>query len=83
MAQNFFSFFFRILVHKNKKKKKKKKKKGKNIDKLLEAILAEAEVLELTADQTGPVEGIILESKVHPQKGYLFIYLFIKSNSKF
>jgi len=45
--------------------------------------LAEAEVLELTADQTGPVEGIILESKVHPQKGYLFIYLFIKSNSKF
>ena len=37
--------------------------KNMNIDKLLESILAVAELQQLCGDPSGPVEGTILESK--------------------
>ncbi|XP_073998780.1 mitochondrial translation initiation factor 2 [Rhodnius prolixus] len=45
--------------------------KGTNIDSLIEAILAEAEILELKSDFSGPVEGIVLESCTDPLRGKL------------
>jgi translation initiation factor IF-2 len=38
--------------------------KGTNVPKLIEAILTLAEVMQLKADFCGPVEGVVLESKV-------------------
>ena len=34
--------------------------KGLNIDKLMEAVLLQAEMLQLKADYKGPVEGVVL-----------------------
>ncbi len=39
-------------------------KTGKGIDELLEMILLESEMLELKADPTGPVRGVVLESRI-------------------
>ncbi|HEU4751879.1 MAG TPA: translation initiation factor IF-2, partial [Armatimonadota bacterium] len=44
-------------------------KEGLGIDDLLERILLEAEVLELTADPNGPAEGVIIEARLDPGKG--------------
>lgn len=44
-------------------------KKGINIDKLLEAVLLEAEVLELTAPVDAPAKGIIVEAKLDKGRG--------------
>ncbi|WP_027009227.1 translation initiation factor IF-2 [Conchiformibius kuhniae] len=44
-------------------------KKGLNIDKLLEAVLLEAEVLELTAPVDAPAKGIIVESRLDKGRG--------------
>ena len=38
--------------------------KGENIDNLLESILAQAELLDLKADYSGPVEAVVVESKM-------------------
>lgn len=44
-------------------------KTGEGIDGLLESILLQAEVLELTAVATGPAKGIVLESKLDKGRG--------------
>ena len=44
-------------------------KKGLNIDKLLEAVLLEAEVLELKAPVAAPAKGIIVEARLDKGRG--------------
>ncbi|XXQ67847.1 translation initiation factor IF-2 [Neisseriaceae bacterium B1] len=44
-------------------------KQGLNIDKLLEAVLLEAEVLELTAPVDAPAKGIIVEARLDKGRG--------------
>lgn len=44
-------------------------KKGINIDKLLEAVLLEAEVLELKAPVASPAKGIIVEARLDKGRG--------------
>jgi translation initiation factor IF-2 len=44
-------------------------KTGKNIDALLEAILLQAEVLELKAPRTTPAKGIVIESRLDRGRG--------------
>ncbi|MGF6147113.1 Translation initiation factor IF-2 [Kingella potus] len=44
-------------------------KKGLNIDKLLEAVLLEAEVLELAAPAAAPAKGIIVEARLDKGRG--------------
>ncbi|VEN34226.1 unnamed protein product [Callosobruchus maculatus] len=43
--------------------------KKQNLDQLTEALILQADLLELGGDPTGPVEAVVVESKVHPQKG--------------
>ncbi len=42
---------------------------GLGIDKLLDAILVQAEVLELNAVATGPAEGVVIESRLDKGRG--------------
>ncbi|WP_089728777.1 translation initiation factor IF-2 [Candidatus Thiosymbion oneisti] len=44
-------------------------KSGEGIDELLEALLLQAEVLELTAPETGPARGVIVESRLDRGRG--------------
>lgn len=44
-------------------------KTKKNIDKLLEMILLEAEILELKANPDRPARGVVLEAKLDPKRG--------------
>ncbi|MCB2263175.1 MAG: translation initiation factor IF-2 [Candidatus Thiosymbion ectosymbiont of Robbea hypermnestra] len=44
-------------------------KSGEGIDELLEALLLQAEVLELAAPETGPARGIIVESRLDKGRG--------------
>ena len=46
-------------------------KEGKNIDKLLEAILLQAEMLDLKASYDGTPEGFVIEAKMDKQRGTL------------
>jgi len=46
-------------------------KTGKNIPELLEMILLVAELEELTDDQTLPAQGVIIESSLDRQRGYV------------
>ena len=46
-------------------------KDGKNIDKLLEAILLQAEMLELKASYDGTPEGFVVEAKMDKKRGAL------------
>ena len=46
-------------------------KEGKNIDKLLEAILFQADLLELKAYYDGNSNGVVIESKLDKKKGAL------------
>jgi len=43
--------------------------KGQGIDELLEAILLQAEILDLRANPKGNVEGIVIESKIEAGRG--------------
>lgn len=43
--------------------------KGENIDKLLELVLLQAEIMELKANPKAPVEGVIIESQVEQGRG--------------
>ncbi len=43
--------------------------KSQGIDDLLEAILLQAEILDLRADPKGPVEGVVIESKIEQGRG--------------
>jgi translation initiation factor IF-2 len=44
-------------------------RKKTGLDKLLEMLLLEAELLELKADPEAQAEGIVLEAKMHPSRG--------------
>lgn len=44
-------------------------KSGKGIDKLLETLLAMAEILELKADPSAPAQGVVIESRMETGKG--------------
>ncbi|GHS91700.1 translation initiation factor IF-2 [Alphaproteobacteria bacterium] len=44
-------------------------KTGKNLDKLVEAILLQAEMMELRANPDGPAEGTIIESSLEKGRG--------------
>merc|ERR1711990_335665 len=44
-------------------------KHGTNIDKLLDAIVLQSDLLELQAFDTGQAEGVVIESKVEKGKG--------------
>jgi len=43
--------------------------KKKGLDELLEMILLQAEIMELTADPDGKLEAVVVESEVHRKKG--------------
>jgi translation initiation factor IF-2 len=43
--------------------------KGEGIDELLEAILLQAEILDLRANPKAAVEGVVIESKIEPGRG--------------
>ncbi len=43
--------------------------KKTGLDKLLEMLLLEAELLELKADPTGPAQGTVLEGRMHKSRG--------------
>lgn len=45
--------------------------KKTGLDKLLEMLLLEAELLELKADASGPAEGTVLEARMHKARGPL------------
>jgi len=53
-------------------------KKQTNLDKLLEMILLEAELLELKANSTCPAQGVIIEARLDPGKGPLATVLIQK-----
>jgi translation initiation factor IF-2 len=43
---------------------------GRNLDTLSEAIVLQAELMNLKGDPRGKVEGIVVESRTDPQRGY-------------
>ncbi len=43
--------------------------KGENIDKLLELVLLQAEMMELKANPKSQVEGVVIESQIEPGRG--------------
>ncbi|XP_017776839.1 PREDICTED: translation initiation factor IF-2, mitochondrial isoform X2 [Nicrophorus vespilloides] len=45
--------------------------KRRNLDQLTEALVLQAELLEVGADPIGPVEAVVVESRLHPQRGRL------------
>jgi translation initiation factor IF-2 len=57
-------------------------KQGTHVDQLLDRLLLEAELLELSADPSGPAEGVIIEARLDPGKGPVATVL-IESGSLF
>jgi translation initiation factor IF-2 len=51
---------------------------GEGVDKLLEALLLQAEVLELRAPDTGPAAGVVLESSLERGRGAVATVLISK-----
>lgn len=45
--------------------------KRQNLDQLTEALVLQAELLEVGGDPTGHVEATVIESRVHPHRGKL------------
>lgn len=45
--------------------------KRKNLDKLKEALVVQAELMEICGDPKGPVEAVVVESKVDTARGKL------------
>jgi translation initiation factor IF-2 len=43
---------------------------GTNLDTLSEAIVLQAELMNLKGDPRGRVEGVVVESRTDPQRGY-------------
>ena len=50
-------------------------KTGEGVNELLEKILFEADVLDLKAHQSGPAQGVIIESTLEKGKGYINMVL--------
>ncbi|MBI3292849.1 MAG: translation initiation factor IF-2 [Elusimicrobia bacterium] len=57
-------------------------KKGLNLDKLLEMILLEAELLELKANPDRPAQGIVIEARLDPRRGPVATVLVQKGTLK-
>jgi translation initiation factor IF-2 len=55
---------------------------GTNVKNLIEAILAQAEVLQLAADPHGPVEGTVIESEIEPGFGKTAVVLIRRGTLK-
>ena len=55
---------------------------GKNINTLLEAVLLEAEVLELKAHSEGPAQGAVIEAKVDKGRGPVATIILSQGNLK-
>jgi translation initiation factor IF-2 len=55
---------------------------GEGIDQLLEAILLQAEVLELSSTLTGPASGIVIESSIEKGRGAVATVLVKKGTLK-
>ena len=43
---------------------------GTNLDTMSEAIVLQAELMNLKGDPRGKVEGVVVESRTDPQRGY-------------
>lgn len=43
--------------------------KGTNINQLVESIILQAQMMDLKADPTGLVEGVVIEAENDPKKG--------------
>lgn len=54
--------------------------KKQNLNQLTEAILLQAEFLDVGGDPTGPVEAVIVESKTHPHRGKLSTLVIQRGN---
>lgn len=54
--------------------------KKQNLNQLTEAILLQAELLDVGGDPTGPVEAVIVESKTHPHRGKLSTIIIQRGN---
>jgi translation initiation factor IF-2 len=46
---------------------------GTNLDMLSDAIVVQAELMDLKGDPRGMVEGVVVESRTDPQRGYVVI----------
>ncbi|HAF96103.1 MAG TPA: translation initiation factor IF-2 [Elusimicrobia bacterium] len=57
-------------------------KKHTNLDKLLEMISIQAELMELKANPDKPGHGVVIESELHPQKGILATIINISGTIK-
>ncbi len=57
-------------------------KKGLNVDELLEKVLLEAELLELTANPKRKAEGTIIEASLDKGRGYVATFLVEKGTLK-
>ncbi len=57
-------------------------KQGTGVDKLLEMIHLQAEVLELTASDQGPARGTVVEARKEPGRGVLFTVLVNQGSLK-
>jgi len=57
-------------------------KQGLNIDKLLEQVHLQAEVLELKAGATGPARGVVVEARKDPGRGVMFTVLVDRGTMK-
>lgn len=55
--------------------------KHKNLDKLTEALTVQAELMEIGADPTGPVEAVVVESKVDRLRGKLCTVVVQRGNN--
>lgn len=53
--------------------------RGTNFNDLIESILTQAEILDLRADPNPPAEGVIIESKVDNQKGWVVIIIIVEN----
>lgn len=42
---------------------------GTNLDQLVETMTTQATLMDLKAEYTGPVEGVVIESKTDPRRG--------------
>lgn len=51
--------------------------KGTNIDTLTDAIILQAEMMDIKADYKGLVEGVVIESSNDVHRGYVEIVIFI------
>lgn len=55
--------------------------KKQNLDQLTEALILQADLLEIGGDPTGPVEATVVESKVHTHRGKLCTIVVRRGNT--